>query len=67
MHFKFLLPKIGAICDVRKVQRIFTGHFGDAMSSARSFSVRVMAAECHRQMLFATFFSTRDFCRRLIK
>src|SRR5471030_2032897 len=28
---------------------------------AGSFSVRVMAAECHRQMLFATFFSTWDF------
>jgi hypothetical protein len=28
---------------------------------ARSFSVRVMAAECHRQMLFATFFSTQNF------
>ena len=40
------------------------GRAGSAMSSARSFSARVMAAECHRQMLFATFFSTRDFCER---
>jgi ankyrin repeat protein len=31
------------------------------MNPDGSFSVRVMAAECHRQMLFATFFSTRNF------
>jgi hypothetical protein len=34
---------------------------GSAMSSARSFSVRVMAAECQSQELLATFFLTRDF------
>ncbi len=28
-------------------------------SLARTFSVRVMAAECHSQKPFATFFSTR--------
>ena len=37
---------------------------GSAMSSARSFSVRVIAVECHSQKLFATFFSTRIFRRR---
>ena len=31
------------------------------MSSASSFSVRVMAGTCHRQKLFANFFSTPDF------
>jgi hypothetical protein len=31
------------------------------MKLAGSFSVRVMAVECYSQMLFATFFSTRDF------
>jgi hypothetical protein len=30
-------------------QTISTGHFGTAMNSAGSFSVRVMAAECHSQ------------------
>jgi hypothetical protein len=34
---------------------------GSAMSSARSFSVRVMAAECHSQKPFATFCSTWGF------
>jgi hypothetical protein len=46
------------------VQTISTGHFGSAMNPARSFSVRIMAAECHRQKPLATFFSTQNFCGR---
>ncbi|HZF00934.1 MAG TPA: endonuclease NucS domain-containing protein [Methylomirabilota bacterium] len=34
------------------------------MEMIENFSVRVIAAECHSQMLFATFFSTWDFCGR---
>jgi len=34
------------------------------MNPAGSFPMRFMAAESHRQKLFATFFSTRNFSGR---
>jgi hypothetical protein len=45
-------------------QAIFAGLFDGAMNSSRRLSGRVMSAECHRQELLATFFSTRDFYGR---
>jgi len=48
-------------------QTISTGHFGSEINSSRSFSVRVMAAECHSQKPFATFFSTQHLAGRKVE